>query len=162
MEKIEFHDVEALRAKIGDEFGSFGGEVEVSQEMIDRFAELTGDRQWIHVDVERCQKESPFGTTIAHGFLTISLLPRMGGRSERESEWTLVGQGNVVNYGSDKIRFLAPVPSGSKLHSRSRLVDVEATPKGTRLVREIAVHVVGSDRPALLYHMIVLYQPPRT
>ena len=130
--------------------------------MIDRFAELTGDRQWIHVDVERCQKESPFGTTIAHGFLTLSLLPRMGGRSEREPEWTLVGQGNVVNYGSDKIRFLAPVPSGSKLHSRSRLVAVEAAPKGTRLVREIAVHVVGSDRPALLYHMIVLYQPPRT
>jgi len=162
MERIEFHDVEALRAKISDEFGPFGGEVAVSQEMIDRFAELTGDQQWIHVDVERCQKESPFGTTIAHGFLTLSLLPRMGGRSERESEWTLVGQGNVVNYGSDKIRFLAPVPSGSKLHSRSRLVDVEATPKGTRLVREIAVHVVGSDRPALLYHMIVLYQPPRT
>ena len=162
MEKIKFDDVEALRAKIGDEFGPFGGEVEVSQEMIDRFAELTGDHQWIHVDVERCKKESPFGTTIAHGFLTLSLLPRMSGRSEREPEWTLVGQGNVVNYGSDKIRFLAPVPSGSVLHSRSRLVDVEATPKGTRLVREIAVHVVGSDRPALLYHMIVLYQPPRT
>ncbi len=113
-------------------------------------------------DVERCKKESPFGTTIAHGFLTLSLLPRMGGRSEREPEWTLVGQGNVVNYGSDKIRFLAPVPSGSKLHSRSRLVDVEATPKGTRLVREIAVHVVGNDRPSLVYHMIVLYQPPLT
>ena len=162
MEKIKFDDVEAVRAKIGDEFGLFGGEVDVSQEMIDRFAELTGDHQWIHVDVERCKKESPFGTTIAHGFLTLSLLPRMGGRSEREPEWTLVGQGNVVNYGSDKIRFLAPVPSGSKLHSRSRLVDVEATPKGTRLVREIAVHVVGNDRPSLVYHMIVLYQPPRT
>ncbi len=162
MEKIKFDDVEALRAKIGDEFGPFGGEVEVSQETIDRFAELTGDHQWIHVDVERCKKESPFGTTIAHGFLTLSLLPRMGGRSEREPEWTLVGQGNVVNYGSDKIRFLAPVPSGSKLHSRSRLVDVEATPKGTRLVREIAVHVVGNDRPSLVYHMILLYQPPRT
>ena len=162
MEKIEFDDVEALRAKIGDEFGPFGGEVEVSQEMIDRFAELTGDHQWIHVDVERCKKESPFGTTIAHGFLTLSLLPQMGGRSEREPEWTLVGQGNVVNYGSDKIRFLAPVPSGSVLHSRSRLVAVKATPKGTRLVREIAVHAVGSDRPSLVYHMIVLYQPPRT
>jgi acyl dehydratase len=161
MEEIEFDDVEAIRAKIGDEFGAFGGEVEVSQEMIDRFAELTGDHQWIHVDVERCKKESPFRTTIAHGFLTLSLLPRMGGRSEREPEWTLVGHGNVVNYGSDKIRFLAPVPSGSVLHSHSRLVDVEAAPKGTRLVREIAVHVVGSDRPALLYHMIVLYQAPR-
>jgi acyl dehydratase len=161
MEKIGFDDLEALRGKIDDDYGPFGGEVEVDQSMIDRFAELTGDHQWIHVDVERCEKESPFGTTIAHGFLTLSLLPRMGARSEREPEWAVVGHGNVVNYGSDKIRFLSPVPAGSRLHSRSRLAAVEATPKGTRLVREIAVHVVGSDRPALLYHMILLYQPPR-
>ncbi len=162
MEKIEFDDVEALRAKIADEFGPFGGEVEVSQERIDRFAELTGDHQWIHVDIERCKKESPFGTPIAHGFLTLSLLPKIGASSEVEPEWTLVGQGNVVNYGSDKVRFLSPVPVGSKLHSRSRLAAVEAIPKGTRILREIAVHVVGSDRPALLYQMILLYQPPRS
>jgi acyl dehydratase len=161
MEKIGFDDIEALRAKIEDDYGPFGAEVEVGQAMIDQFAELTGDHQWIHVDVERCKKESPFGTTIAHGFLTLSLLPRMGARSAREPEWAVVGHGNVVNYGSDKIRFLSPVPAGSRLYSRSRLAAVEATPRGTRLVREIAVHVVGSERPALLYHMILLYQPPR-
>lgn len=168
MEKIKFDDIEAIRAKISDEFSPFGGSLEVSQQMINEFAELTGDKQWIHIDVERCKKESPFGTTVAHGFLTLSLLPKIGAssdgkpRSDNEQKWALVGQGNVVNYGSDKVRFLSPVPAGSKLHSRSRLAAVEAIPKGTRILREIAVHVVGSDRPALVYQMIVLYQPPRS
>ncbi len=168
MEKIKFDDIEANRAKISDEFSSFGGSLEVSQQMINEFAELTGDKQWIHIDVERCKKESPFGTTVAHGFLTLSLLPKIGASSDgkpssdNEQKWALVGQGNVVNYGSDKVRFLSPVPAGSKLHSRSRLAAVEAIPKGTRILREIAVHVVGNDRPALVYQMIVLYQPPRS
>ncbi len=168
MEKIRFDDIDAIQAKISEELGPFGGSLEVSQERINQFAELTGDKQWIHVDVERCKKESPFGTPIAHGFLTLSLLPKIGASSEvepssdAEQKWTLVGQGNIVNYGSDKVRFLSPVPVGSKLHSRSRLAAVEAIPKGTRIMREIAVHVVGSDRPALLYQMILLYQPPRS
>ncbi len=168
MEKIKFDDIEAIRAKISDEFSSFGGSLEVSQQMINEFAELTGDKQWIHIDVERCKQESPFGTTVAHGFLTLSLLPKIGASSDgkpssdNEQKWALVGQGNVVNYGSDKVRFLSPVPAGSKLHSRSRLAAVEAIPKGTRILREIAIHVVGSDRPALVYQMILLYQPPRS
>lgn len=160
MSKVE-GAVELFRARIGETEGP-GEWHEVDQSQINLFADATGDHQFIHVDPEKCAELSPYKVPIAHGFLTLSLLPRMGGRSEREPEWTLVGQGNVVNYGSDKFRFLAPVPSGSVLHSRSRLLDVEATPKGTRLVREIAVHVVGSDRPSLVYHMIVLYQPPRT
>ena len=161
MQKIKFDDIEALQAQVSEEFGPFGGELEVSQEMIDQFAELTGDHQWIHVDVERCKKESPFGGPIAHGFLTLSLLPRLGGRSNAEPLYAVVGYGNAVNYGSDKLRFLSPVPAGKSIHSRSRLAAVEAGPKGTRVEREIAVHVVGSERPALLYRMIVLYQPPR-
>jgi acyl dehydratase len=159
VEKIQFDDIDAIRARMSEEFGPFGQEVEVTQEKIDTFAEVTGDRQWIHVDVERCKKESPFGTTIAHGFLTLSLLPGM--RPKGEPEYAIVGFGNATNYGSDKLRFVGPVPAGSKLHSHSRLVGAEATPKGTRVESEIAVHVVGSDRPALVYNMIVLYQPPR-
>jgi acyl dehydratase len=162
MEKIPFDDIEALRAKVNDEYGPFGGELEVTQQMIDDFADLTGDHQWIHVDVERCAKESPFGGPIAHGFLTLSLLPALSARSDREAEYAIVGAGNLVNYGSDKLRFLSPVPAGAKIASRSRLAGVEAVPKGTRVEREVAVHVVGSDRPALLYSMITLYQPPRT
>jgi hypothetical protein len=159
VEKIRFDDIEALRKKVSTEFGPWSDDLEVSQELIDRFAELTGDHQWIHVDVERARRESPFGTTVAHGFLTLSLLPRLTGRERGEFE--IVGQGSVVNYGADKLRFLAPVPAGAKVRARSRLAEVEATPKGTRMVREIAVHVAGSERPAVLYRMIALYQPPR-
>jgi hypothetical protein len=159
MEQIKFDDVAALQARVSEEFGPFGGELEITQSMIDAFAELTGDRQWIHIDVERCRRESPFGGPIAHGFLTLSVLPTLSAKTR--DEFMLVGMGNVVNYGADKLRFLSPVPAGSRIHSRSRLAGVEATPKGTRVAREIAVHVVGSEKPALLYGMILLYQPPR-
>jgi acyl dehydratase len=159
MKKIEFDDIEALKGEISGEFGPFGPALQVTQRMIDDFAELTGDRQWIHVDVERCARESPFGGPIAHGFLTLSLLPRL---ASADPGFAIVGQGNTVNYGSDKLRFLAPVPAAASIHSRSRLVSVEATPKGTRVEREIAIHVVGQQRPALLYSMILLLQPPRT
>ena len=157
MQEIRFDDIEAIQAHVGEEFGPFGPEVEVSQAMIDQFAELTGDRQWIHVDVERAERESPFGTTIAHGFLTLSLLA--GAAAAGPASYRLVDQGNAVNYGSDKLRFLSPVPAGSKIHTRSRLVSVEAGRKGTRIETENAIHVVGSERPALLYNGIFLYQP---
>ena len=155
MQDIRFDDIEGLRGKISDEFGPWGNEVEVTQEMINKFAELTGDHQWIHVDVERCKRESPFKGTIAHGFLTLSLLPTLRAASDHK----VVGYGNATNYGSDKLRFVSPVPAGSKVHARSRLVGVEAKPKGTQVTNEIAVHVVGSDRPALTYTMLVLYHP---
>jgi acyl dehydratase len=161
MERIRFEDVEALRKKVSPEFGPWSDEFEVTQAMIDQFAELTGDHQWIHTDVERARRESPFGTTIAHGFLTLSLLPRLSAGTRERASYEVVGQGNVVNYGSDKLRFLSPVPAGARVRSRSRLVEVEAIEKGTRAVNEIAVHVVGNEKPALLYQMIVLYQPKR-
>ncbi len=156
MEKIRFDDIAALQKHVREEFGPFGESVEISQAMIDRFAEVTGDHQWIHVDVERAKKESPFKTTIAHGFLTLSLLPMLNAKGE--AAFAITGHGNAVNYGSDKLRFLSPVPAGAKVQARSRLVSAEAGPKGTRVETEVAVHVVGNDRPALLYSMIVLYQ----
>ena len=158
MEEIRFDDIDALKAKISDAWGDWGPEVEVTQDMIDRFADLTGDRQWIHVDVERAKRESPFGGPIAHGFLTLSLLPAL----RPGSGFRITGYGNGTNYGSDKLRFLSPVPAGKKVHARARLAGIEGTPKGTRVEQEVAVHVVGNDeRPALLYNMIVLYHPPR-
>jgi acyl dehydratase len=156
MQDIRFDDIAALRAHISDEYGPFGDQIEISQEMINRFADLTGDHQWIHVDVERAKKESPFGQTIAHGFLTLSLLPRL----RTSSEYRIVGYGNATNYGADKLRFVSPVPAGSKVHARARLADVQAKAKGTQVTQEIAVHVAGSERPALLYTMLVLYHPP--
>ena len=93
MESIRFDDIDKLRSKISDNFGGWGPEVEVTQDMIDKFAALTGDHQWIHVDVERAKRESPFGQTIAHGFLTLSLIPVLRPRSE----FQIVGFGNATN-----------------------------------------------------------------
>lgn len=156
MQKVAFDDIATLQSLVSDEFGEWGPEIEVTQDMINRFADLTGDHQWIHVDVERAQRESPFKRTIAHGFLTLSLVPVL----RPKSAYQIVGYGNATNYGADKLRFISPVPAGSKLQARSRLVAVEAKPKGTQVTSELAVHVVGSDRPALLYTMLVLYHPP--
>ena len=155
MEEIAFDDIARLKTKISDTFGGWSEPVEVTQDMINRFAELTGDHQWIHVDVDRAKRESPFKTTIAHGFLTLSLLPAMRGKAE----WKIVGYGNATNYGANKLRFVSPVPAGSKVQSHSRLIGVEQHPKGTQVTQEVAVHVVGSERPALLYEMVVLYHP---
>jgi len=156
VEEIRFDDLEELKTKISDAFGSWSEPIEVTQDMINGFADLTGDLQWIHVDVERARRESPFKGPIAHGFLTLSLLPAM----KREPEWKLTGFGNATNYGANKLRFVSPVPAGAKIHSRARLVGVEAHPKGTQVTQEINVHVVGNDRPALIYEMVVLYHPP--
>src|SRR5438093_9777356 len=156
VDEIRFDDIERLKGKIGVTFGPWSESVEITQDMINRFAELTGDHQWIHVDVERAKRESPFGGTIAHGFLTLSLLPRLHG----SASWKLTGYGNATNYGANKLRFVSPVRAGAKIHARSRLVGVEAKPKGTQLTQEINVHVVGDDRPALIYEMVVLYHPP--
>jgi len=156
MEEIRFDDIDSLQKHVSEEFGPWGSELEVTQDMINKFAELTGDHQWIHVDVERCKRESPFKTTIAHGFLTLSLLPSL----RAGSNFKIGGFGNATNYGADKLRFVSPVPAGSKVHARSRLVAVDAKPKGTQVTQELAVHVLGSERPALLYTMLVLYHPP--
>jgi acyl dehydratase len=156
MEKIRFDDIAAIQKHISEEFGEFGEQFEITQDLINKFADATGDHQWIHLDVERCKKESPFGTTIAHGFLTLSLLPMMSGLAK--TPYGIIGFANAVNYGSDKLRFLSPVPAGSKIHSRSRLVSAEAGKKGTRVEQETAIHVVGSDRPALIYSGITLFQ----
>jgi acyl dehydratase len=160
LQEIRFDDIAALQAHVSEEFGPWSEALEVTQEMINGFADLTGDHQWIHVDVERAKKESPFGAPVAHGFLTLSLLPLMTAKTP--GDFRLVGVANAVNYGSDKLRFLSPVPAGSKIHARTRLKSVSAGDKGTRIEREVAIHVVGSERPALLYAMIVLYQGPKS
>ena len=151
-----FDDIDGLNAAVSDEFGDWGKEIEVTQEMINQFAELTGDRQWIHIDVERAKKESPFGGPIAHGFLTLALIPKVNPGDIR-----VMGHGNATNYGAEGLRFLAPVPADSKLHARQRLVSAEARKNGTLVTTELAVHAVGNEKPSLLYKMQVLYMPKR-
>lgn len=156
MEEIRFDDIAALQKHVSEEFGEWSEPIEITQEKVNQFADVTGDHQWIHIDVERCKKESPFGGPIAHGFLTLSLLPSLSAKSK--PSYKTVGAKNAVNYGSDKLRFLSPVPVPSKVHSRSRLVSVEAGKKGVRIEQEVAIHVVGSERPAVLYNMITMLQ----
>ncbi len=159
MQKIRFDDIETLKSFVSEDFGPWGQPVEITQKTINEFADVTGDHQWIHIDVERCKTESPFKTTIAHGFLTLSLLPKLSGSAA--DGYAVTGYGNATNYGAEGLRFLSPVPAGSKVHARRRLKGVEATPKGTKITSQVAIHVVGSERPALLVDSIVLYQPPR-
>lgn len=154
MEAIRFDNLEAINARASEEFGDFGDALEVTQEMINGFADLTGDHQWIHVDVERTKKESPFGGPIAHGFLTLSLLPKLAGAAGLR----LGGHTNAVNYGAESLRFLSPVPAGSKVHARGRVVRAEAKSGGTLVTSELDMRVVGAEKPAILYRMQVLYR----
>ena len=153
METIRFDDVEKLRSKISQEYGNWCKPIEISQQKINQFADVTGDHQWIHIDIERCKKESPFGGPVAHGFLTLSLLPAF----EYSNDWQVVGFRNVVNYGANKLRFISPVPAGAQVYARERLVSVEAKPQGTQVTTESQVQVVGADKPALIYEGIFLY-----
>jgi acyl dehydratase len=155
MMQIRFDDLAALKERVGEEFSPYGEAVTITQEMIDRFADLTLDRQWIHIDVERARRESPFRTTIAHGFFVLSLIPKLRVRPDL----VIVGYGNVTNYGADKLRFVSPVPAGSSVHARCRIVAAEAKPKGTLVSEEIEIAVVGNPRPALSYLMLMMYQP---
>lgn len=154
MQEIRFDDIDSLTAAVSDDYGDFGAEVEVTQEDIDAFAELTGDRQWIHVDVERATRESPFGGPIVHGFLTLSLLPKVATCPPVK----VVGHSVGVNYGADKLRFLSPVPAGSRLHGRARLANVVVKSGGTLVTIEWDIRVVQADRPAVLYGMQILYR----
>jgi len=153
---IRFDDVEALRAEISDDFGPWSEPVEVSQAMIDSFAELSGDRNWIHVDVERSRQESPFGQPIAHGMLTLSLFPDLPGGGDFE----VTSYGNATNYGLDRVRFISPVPAGARLEASVRLADVQRRRGGTLLVREVRVRVAGEGRLAYVARPLVLFMPP--
>jgi len=120
--------------------------VTVDQAMIDKFAEATGDHQWIHVDVERAKRELPGGKTIAHGYLTLSLLPRMMPELLKVTK-----RSRGVNYGSNKVRFVTPVPAGGRVRLRSTLKAVEPVEgNGVRLTFESVIEVEGKDRPAMV------------
>lgn len=155
MLEVRFDDIPTLQRLVSDEFGKYGPELRVTQDMIDRFADLTGDRQWIHVDVERAAKESPFRATIAHGFLLLSLLPKL----IEDAKPRIVGMGSTVNYGAEKLRFVSPVPAESMIHARTRLVHVRPRAKGTQVTTEVDIRVVGAPRPALLYQSVALLFP---
>src|SRR6266542_4613360 len=120
--------------------------ITVDQAMIDKFAEATGDHQWIHVDVERAKKEMPGGKTIAHGYLTLSLLPRLVPMLLQ-----VKNRKRGINYGSNKIRFTNTVPSGSRIRLRQTIKNVEDVPdNGVRVIYESVIEIEGQERPAMV------------
>jgi acyl dehydratase len=133
--------LDELRSLIGKEVG-VSDWMEVSQDMINRFADLTGDHQWIHVDVERARRETPFKSTIAHGFLTVSLLSELSRR-------TIEVRGDFkmrINYGFNRLRFVSPVPAGAKI--RARFVPQKVT--DNEVTWQVTVETEGQDKPALV------------
>ncbi|WP_022671717.1 MaoC family dehydratase [Novosphingopyxis baekryungensis] len=141
---------EQMKDRIGQELG-VSDWVTVDQDMIDKFAEATGDHQFIHVDVEKA-KMTPFGGTIAHGFLTLSLLPRLAAEADMpRPEGVKMG----VNYGGNKVRFLTPVKSGSRVRGRFKLLDIEEKRPGQwQQTQEFTVEIEGEGKPALIAEWI--------
>ncbi len=140
-----FISIHVFQQKIGAEIGVSQWHV-VTQDMIDGFADVTGDHQFIHVDPERAKKETPFGGTIAHGYLMLSLLAPMG----YEALPPINGVAHRINYGLDKVRFLTPVKPGSRVRARYKLREVtERGEKEFLLKNEVTVEIEGAEKPAL-------------
>jgi acyl dehydratase len=123
----------------------------IDQKMIDAFAEATGDHNWIHVDAERARREMPGGKTIAHGYLTLSLIPRLS-----KTVYHIQQRGKGFNYGANRIRFTAPVPVGSRVRLTETLKEARDVDAGLRLIFECVIEVEGETRPAMVAEIIVL------
>jgi acyl dehydratase len=149
MPSTDFSTLEKLRAQIGKECVVTEW-VQISQERIDRFAEATGDVQWIHVDSERSARESPFGGTIAHGFLTLSLLGKFY-LDDIDIPFCDVG----VNYGLNKVRFTHPVPAGSRVRGRFVLARLDDVDKGIQMTWQVTFEIEGVARAACVAEHVV-------
>lgn len=139
-----------MRAHIGESVGTSEW-VLVDQAMINAFADATGDHQWIHIDVERARTDMPGGKTIAHGYLTLSLLPRLG-----DSVYRIRKTSRAINYGANKVRFTAPVQAGSRVRLHQVLKGVDDVKGGVRMTFESTVEIEGSDKPALVAEALFL------
>lgn len=146
-----FESVDALVAAKGEELGSSDW-VTISQDEVNLFADATGDHQWIHVDQEKAAT-GPFGTTIAHGFMTLSLLPRL-----MHQIFTVEGIKLAINYGLNKVRFPSPVPVGSKVRATSTLTDTQDVGQGTvQVTVTTTIEIEGAAKPACVAESILRY-----
>ncbi|WFB10323.1 MaoC family dehydratase [Streptomyces sp. LX-29] len=145
-----FTSVEELRSAVGTEFGPTEW-LEIDQRRIDRFAEATDDHQWIHVDPERAAA-GPFGSTIAHGYLTLSLLPWFMPRLLRVD-----GVRMGINYGVNKVRFPAPVPVGSRLRATARIAEVTDVTDGVQLTTRVTVERDGGEKPVCVAESVTRF-----
>ena len=148
-----FQTISELASHVGEEI-ALSDWITITQEQVNQFAQATGDHQWIHVDVERA-KSGPFGAPIAHGFLTLSLLPKFF-----ESSFAIVQKGMGVNYGLNKVRFTSPVPVGSRLRARMTLLKVEPVDKnGSQLTWAVSVEREGIAKPVCVAESIARAYP---
>ncbi|MGV0786495.1 MaoC family dehydratase [Mycolicibacterium sp. XJ2] len=143
----EYDGIAAFEEHVGEHLG-YSEWRQVTQKEIDLFAEATGDHQWIHVDAEKAAK-GPYGKTIAHGYLTLSLVPVLV-----QQIYKVTGLSMQVNYGVDKLRFPAPVPVDSRIRGGAELIKVDRTNNGARATVRVTVEVEGSERPACVVDTI--------
>ena len=147
-----FKDFDEIKAAVGTEV-DVSNWIAVTQERIEQFARATGDNQWIHVDVERAVRELPSGTTIAHGLLTLSFAPVF-----IRDVMRLEGLKNTLNYGANRVRYLAPVPAGSRLRGRTTMVAAEDTPpNGLRVTYAVTIEIENRERPACVAEVIAVH-----
>jgi acyl dehydratase len=152
------YSMATLRDFVGKEIGVSGWH-DVDQRRIDEFADCTGDRQWIHVDVERAKRESPFGGTIAHGYLTLSLAAALA----MEAGIIPADATAALNYGLDKVRFIAPVKAGSRVRNHLVLLAVEERgPQRALITLQNTIEIEGEDKPALIAETLALLMRGRT
>jgi acyl dehydratase len=147
-----FNGVTELGAAVGEQLGVSDWH-DVTQEQVDLFADATGDHQWIHVDPARAA-EGPFGGTIAHGYLTLSMLPVLVAQIYR-----VEGVSMGLNYGTNKVRFPAPVPVGSKVRASAQLVELTQTGIGTQAVVRVTIEIDGGSKPACVADVVWVYVP---
>jgi acyl dehydratase len=147
-----FTTLDELSTAVGEELGTSEW-LQIDQDRVDRFAEATGDHQWIHVDVEAAAK-GPFGGTIAHGYLTLSLVPYLGSQV-----FALETPGAKLNYGVNKVRFPSPVKVGSRVRTTVSVGDVVDVPAGKQLTLRHVIEIEGEDKPACVAETVVLLLP---
>jgi len=145
---LTLNGIDDIKARIGEELGVSDWQL-VTQEDINAFADVTGDHQWIHVDVERA-KETPFGGTIAHGYYTLSLAPKF-----TYELFAIEGFAFGINYGLNKVRFPAPLPVGSKVRMRAKLAELEAIPGGAQMIMELTFERDGGEKPVCVAQTVV-------
>jgi acyl dehydratase len=147
-----FDGFDDIKSAVGSEIGASEW-IEITQDRINLFAEATCDEQWIHVDQERVKKELPGGRTIAHGLLSLSLAPMF-----IRSVIGLKGLRNTLNYGADRIRYLSPVPAGSRIRGRTTIAEAnDVPPDGLRVNYHMVIEIEGSERPACVAELIALH-----
>ncbi len=138
---------------VGEELG-VSEWVKIDQDRVNKFAEATGDHQWIHIDVERAKRELPTKGTIAHGYLTLSLIPMLASQISR-----IDGVSRGINYGSNKVRFTNMVPTGARVRARQKLIAAEPKSGGMQMTNEVTIEIEGQDRPACVAETIGLVFP---